>query len=200
MLGRRGFVRAAVALASGGATTMAGCAEEFGGETDKPPGTATTTTSSTRFGTPAFEDGGTIPKEYTCAGADRSPRLEIGGVTGEAESLAVVVDDPDAPSGVFTHWLLWDVPPDTTTIPKDVPTTEAVEDLGGAKQGENDFGEIGYRGPCPPKGSDPHTYRFTLYVLERRPRIGAGASRNPLLDELEVLALGTERFTGEFGR
>ena len=178
---------------------MAGCIEGFDGKADEPRGTATAT-GSTRFGTPAFADGATIPSEYTCAGADRSPRLNVGGAPGEAQSLAVVVDDPDAPSGVFTHWLLWDVPPEVTTIPEDVPTTETVEDLGGAKQGENDFGEVGYRGPCPPKGSDPHTYRFTLYVLERRPRIGAGASRNPLLGELEALALGTERFTGEFER
>lgn len=200
MLGRRGFVRATASLALAGATGLGGCVESFDGADGEPTTTTIRTMNSVQFGTPAFADGASIPTKHTCEGKDSSPRLDVSNVPDDAGSLAVVVDDPDAPSGVFTHWLIWDVSPDAQAIPANVPQTETVEDLGGAKQGENDFGEIGYRGPCPPEDGGPHTYRFTLYVLEKPPRLGAGASRDPLLEELDGIAMGKTQFTGTFER
>ncbi len=152
------------------------------------------------FSTPAFEDGNRIPREFTCEGQNASPPLEIESVPDDVTSLAIIVDDPDAPSGTFTHWLIWDVPPDTTRIPKDVPQMEVISDLGGAKQGENSAEELGYMGPCPPIGDGPHTYRFTLYLLEQQPRLGAGATKDALLDAMGGIRLDQRQFTGKFGR
>ncbi|SIR17277.1 hypothetical protein SAMN05421858_1687 [Haladaptatus litoreus] len=154
----------------------------------------------TNFTTPAFEEGNRIPREFTCEGQNVSPPLEIESVPDEVNSLAIIVDDPDAPSGTFTHWVIWDIPPDTTRIPRGVPGMEIVADLDGAKQGENDAGELGYLGPCPPVGDGPHTYRFTLYLLEREPRLGAGATKEALLDATGGILFEQTRFTGEFSR
>ncbi|GAA0231136.1 YbhB/YbcL family Raf kinase inhibitor-like protein [Haladaptatus pallidirubidus] len=153
-----------------------------------------------QFSTPAFEDGNRIPQEFTCEGQNISPPLDIESVPDEVNSLAIIVDDPDAPSGTFTHWAIWDIPPDTKRIPRGVPGMEIVADLGGAKHGENDAGELGYLGPCPPMGDSSHTYRFTLYLLERQPRLGAGATKSALLDAMGGIRLGQTRFTGEFER
>ena len=152
------------------------------------------------FESPMFEPGGTVPTTYTCEGKDVSPLLTIGNVPTDARSLAVVVDDPDAPSGTFTHWLLWNVPPDVETIPEDVPRTETVERLSGARQGTNGFGELGYRGPCPPTGDSPHRYQFQLYVLDSRLDLQAGAKRQALLDATEPVRITTAAFTATFGR
>ncbi|WP_435154322.1 YbhB/YbcL family Raf kinase inhibitor-like protein [Haladaptatus sp. DFWS20] len=154
----------------------------------------------TDFSTQAFEDGNRIPREFTCEGQNVSPPLKIESVPDDVNSLAIIVDDPDAPSGTFTHWLIWDIPPETTQIPRKVPQMEVVSDLGGAKQGENDAEELGYLGPCPPMGDGPHTYRFTLYLLEQQPRLGAGATKDALLDAMGGIRLGRARFTGEFQR
>ena len=152
------------------------------------------------FRTSAFTHGESIPEKYTCEGRDISPELTIGDVPDDADALAVVVDDPDAPAGTFTHWLLWNVPADTVEIDEDVPPMEEVPDLGGARQGENDFGDVGYRGPCPPEGDDPHEFRFTLHVLDEELDMDSGAVRPQLQDELDAATLETEQFTGTFGR
>lgn len=152
------------------------------------------------FRTPTFTHGESIPETYTCEGEDRSSRLVIGDVPDDAAAVAVVVDDPDAPAGTFTHWLLWNLPPDTIEIPEDVSQRETVPDLGGAVQGENDFGEIGYRGPCPPEGDEPHEYRFTLYVLDDELDSEPGALRPSVQDELDAKTRDTVQFTGTFGR
>lgn len=154
----------------------------------------------TMFSTPAFEDGNRIPREFTCEGQNVSPPLEIESVPDDVNSMAIIMDDPDAPSGTFTHWLIWDISPGTTKIPRKVPQMEVVSDLGGAKQGENSAEEIGYLGPCPPIGDGSHTYQFTLYLLEQQPRLGAGATKDALLDAMGGIRLGQVRFTGEFQR
>lgn len=150
--------------------------------------------------TSAFTHGEAIPETFTCEGADVSPELTVADVPDDAAALAVVVDDPDAPGGTFTHWLLWNVPPDTVEIPEDVSKTGAVSELDGALQGENDFGEVGYRGPCPPEGDSPHEYRFTLYALDEQLDVDAGAPRPPVQDELDAKTLDSDQFTGTFGR
>lgn len=152
------------------------------------------------FRTAAFTHGESIPERFTCEGADVSPELTIGDVPEDAAALAIIVDDPDAPSGTFTHWLLWNLPAETVEIGQGVRQTATVRSLGGAKQGENDFGEVGYRGPCPPKGDSPHEYRFTLYVLAEALDVAVGATRRPVQDELDAKTQDSAQFSGIFGR
>lgn len=147
----------------------------------------------------AFSDGGEIPTKYTCDGDDVSPLLSIENAILGAKSLALIVDDPDAPGGVFVHWVIWNIPPNTTSIPENVPSTEVVELLDGAKQGVNDFGKLGYRGPCPPSGP-PHRYIFKLYALDTTLGLGAGASKAELEDAMRGHILAETTLTGKYGR
>ncbi len=125
----------------------------------------------------AFADGGEIPKKYTCSGADVSPALSWNGVSPGAHSLALIVDDPDAPGGTWTHWLIWNIPAHLTALPEGVPTREVLEN--GACQGTNDFNRIGYGGPCPPPGK-AHRYFFKLYALDTSLNLKTGAGRQEL--------------------
>jgi Raf kinase inhibitor-like YbhB/YbcL family protein len=118
----------------------------------------------------AFQEGGNIPSKFTCDGSDTSPPLQITGVPSEAKSLVLIADDPDAPSGLFTHWLVWNIPPQTNSIsegsaPKGV-------------HGTNDFGKPDYKGPCPPPGT--HRYSFKIYALDRELDLRGGAKRGQL--------------------
>jgi len=112
-----------------------------------------------------------VPDEYTCRGMDVSPKIEIQGLN--ATSLAVIVDDPDAPPAVFTHWLIWNIPP-TNVIPKAIAKKATIKEPFRTVQGTNDFGEIGYAGPCPPSGK-PHRYFFRVFGLDRMLDLPAGA-------------------------
>ncbi|MFN7922435.1 MAG: YbhB/YbcL family Raf kinase inhibitor-like protein [Bryobacteraceae bacterium] len=106
-----------------------------------------------------FANAGPVPKRHTCDGADLSPAVRWSGVPPEARSLALVLEDPDAPSGTFTHWMLWDIPPSVDSLPSGFGSTPDI------KAGRNDFGVAGYRGPCPPRGHGPHRYYVTMYAL-----------------------------------
>ncbi|WP_440007646.1 YbhB/YbcL family Raf kinase inhibitor-like protein [Halomicrococcus sp. SG-WS-1] len=150
--------------------------------------------------TSAFTHGEAIQTKFTCEGDDVSPSLTVGDVPDDAESLAVVVDDPDAPTATFTHWLLWNLPPDTVEIHEDVPQTETVGTLDGAVQGTNDFGELGYRGPCPPEGDGAHEYRFTAVALDETLDLDPGAKRRDLDDAMGGAEIASARFTGTFER
>lgn len=183
---------------------LAGCTDS-GGDTATEP--ATDTRAMTDGGTslaltsPAFDDGGTIPTEHTCDGADRSPELAIADVPDATEAFALLVDDPDAPSAEpFVHWVLFDVPSDTETVPEGVPATERVDSLGGAGQGANGFGSLGYRGPCPPRGDGPHTYRFRLFALDAETGLEPGASRDELLAAVEGRTVARTTLTGTYER
>jgi len=105
---------------------------------------------------PAFEDGDMIPATYTCDSDNVNPPLVISDVPEGTQSLALIMDDPDAPGEAFTHWIMWNIPPSTKRI-------EENEWLDGAEQGMNDGGDLGYSGPCPPEGI--HRYYFKLYAL-----------------------------------
>lgn len=148
----------------------------------------------------AFDDGEEIPTEYTCDGANSSPPLRIEGVPEDAETLALIVDDPDAPDQTFVHWLLWNIPADTEQIPQSMPQGPAVSDLGGAEQGTNDADEVGYSGPCPPEGDGPHTYRFILYAVDTELEVEAGATREELNDTLDGRTVGAGRLDGTYER
>ena len=147
----------------------------------------------------AFKDGGKIPSRFTCDGEDLSPPLKIKGVGAKAKSLALVVDDPDAPVGVFDHWLIWNIPADTSSIPEGVPREKSVGSISGARQGRNGFGGIGYRGPCPP-GGPAHRYRFKLYALDKMLDLGPGASKAELEKAMEGHVIEKADLTGRYGR
>jgi Raf kinase inhibitor-like YbhB/YbcL family protein len=120
----------------------------------------------------AFEDGGAVPRRHTCDGEDVSPPLIWSGAPDATRSLALIVDDPDAPGRTFLHWLAWGMGPDAAGLAEgERPPTE----------GTNDFGTIGYGGPCPPPGHGPHRYFFRLYALDTTVDVPAGSGR----DELE---------------
>lgn len=148
----------------------------------------------------AFEEDEPIPADFTCDGSDVSPPLSFENVPSGAAALGLIVDDPDAPSGTFTHWLVWNVPADTTSLPRGVPTDGTVDSLGGARQGTNDFGAVGYRGPCPPAGDPPHTYRFTGYALSGTVDVAAGAKRDAVEGALDDAAIDTVTLTGTYDR
>ena len=111
----------------------------------------------------AFESGGDIPRKFTCDGADLSPELSWTETPPGTASFALIADDPDAPSGTWTHWVLFDLPAATTSLAEGV--TRIDELPGGERQGRNDFRRIGYNGPCPPPGK-PHRYFFKLHALD----------------------------------
>lgn len=148
----------------------------------------------------AFGDGDAIPTEHTGEGADTSPPLDVSDVPDAAASLALIVDDPDAPGGTWLHWLLWNLPVDRTVVPEGVPTDAEVSALGGARQGVNDFDGVGYGGPMPPRGHGPHHYRFTVYALTDTLGLEPGAHRSDLEDAMKGKVLEQARLTGVYER
>lgn len=146
---------------------------------------------------PAFDHGGEIPTQYTCDGQNTSPPLRVSGVPQGAAALALVVDDPDAPREVpFTHWLAWNLPARTGDVPAGIPPAETGP--GGARQGTNDGGNLGYTGPCPPEGT--HTYRFRAYALDAALDVEAGAERQAVVRAIADHAVAVALLTGEYSR
>lgn len=125
----------------------------------------------------AFSDGGEIPRMHSCDGASLSPELHWKDAPAGTQSFALIVDDPDAPGGTFTHWTLWNIPGQTTALPQGVPASAVLSN--GARQGKNDFGSIGYGSPCPPPGK-AHRYFFKLFALDTRLALKASAGRREL--------------------
>lgn len=142
---------------------------------------------------PAFFEGESIPARFTCNGEDISPPLNWTGVPDGAASLALVVDDPDAPAGTFTHWLVWNISPLTGGLPEGVAEGEF-----GIVQGTSDFGSVGYGGPCPPGGV--HRYRFRLLALDTTPALGPGAGRGEVNLAVEGHILAWGELQGTYGR
>jgi Raf kinase inhibitor-like YbhB/YbcL family protein len=154
-----------------------------------------------RLESPSFQEGGTIPRVHTCDGKETSPPLSWSGVPEGTRSLALIVDDPDAPGGTFNHWVLFDLPPDLKELKEGIPTKGEVPLTPGggtARQGTNDFDQFGYGGPCPPKGS--HRYFFVLYALDVRPNLKPGATRNDLLQAMKGHILAEGRLMGRYSR
>jgi Raf kinase inhibitor-like YbhB/YbcL family protein len=152
--------------------------------------------SKMEIGTTAFTPGGSIPPKYTCSGEDTSPPLSIRGVPGSAKTLALIVDDPDAPSGTFVHWVVYNLPPGTTRIDAGVKASKTMP--GGGAQGRNDFGRTGYGGPCPPPGS-PHHYRFRLFALNSQ--ITPSSDTGPEVEQaIQGHVVTSAEMVGTFGR
>jgi Raf kinase inhibitor-like YbhB/YbcL family protein len=162
--------------------------------------TESRTTSSARslhITSAAFADGSSIPKRYTADGDDISPPLTWTRGPGATMSFALLCEDPDAPSGTFVHWLLWDIKPDQLELKEAVPATA---DAYGLRQGENGFGRTGWGGPSPPRGNAPHRYVFRIYALDTKLDLLPGAARVDFDRAISghVLAEGT--LIGMYGR
>lgn len=134
-----------------------------------------------------FSNNGRIPAEYTCDGNRTRPPLEISDVPKEAKTLAIVVDDPDAPSGDFVHWIIWNIDPDTSVI-------ENGEIPDGAVEGYTSLGKPGWMAPCPPSGL--HHYNFKLYALDAALSIQKSSNKAGLLDAMKGHMIGSAILTG----
>ncbi len=145
----------------------------------------------------AFNEGDTIPKKHTCEGEDVSPQLSWPAVPEGAKSLVLICDDPDAPVGTWVHWVLFGLSPATTELPEDVPDGEQV--LEGAKHGRNDFGNLGYGGPCPPPGPT-HRYYYKLYAIDIEPPLEAGATKAEVMAAIEGHVLAEAQLMGRYAR
>lgn len=139
----------------------------------------------------AFGEGNAIPAKYTCDGDNLSPPLSWEQVPPEAVAVALVMDDPDAPSGTFTHWVVLDIEPGVTTASEGEPPAGGVE-------AQNSAGQASYFGPCPPSGT--HHYRFTVYALSARTGLAAGASLKDALAAVDEQAIAKGRLTGVYSR
>lgn len=145
----------------------------------------------------AFAPGKAIPARYTCDGAGTSPPLSWRGAPRHTIVFALIVDDPDAPGGVFTHWVLFDLPDKTHALRAGQPKGDRLSS--GAIQGRNDFGAVGYSGPCPPSGP-AHHYRFTLYALRGALHLAPGASKQQVLNAMRGHTLARAQLVGRYKR
>lgn len=146
----------------------------------------------------AFENGGIIPKRYTGRGEDISPSLKFGSVRAEANSIAIIMDDPDTPIGTFTHWVVWNIPAHICFIPEGLPKEKTISLLGNACQGKNGFFFTGYMGPKPPEGFGSHTYRFKVYVLDTKLALSGNTGKKRLLRAMKGHIIQYGILTGRF--
>ncbi len=138
----------------------------------------------------AFQQGGNIPSKFSCDGANTNPPLQISDAPREVKSLVLIVDDPDAPSGLFTHWAIWNISPQTSTIAEG-STPKGV-------QATNDFGRSGYGGPCPPSGT--HRYYFKIFALDRELDLPFGAKRSQLDAAMKGRVIAQGELMGRYSR
>lgn len=145
----------------------------------------------------AFEQGMTIPKQYTGDGADQSPPLGWSEPPSGTRSIALICDDPDAPGGTWVHWILFNLPPQTRELEEGLPTRATLPS--GAMQGKNDFGKIGYGGPAPPRGK-AHRYFFKLYALKAPVDLAPGATKAQLENAMKGQILAEGQLMGTYKR
>jgi Raf kinase inhibitor-like YbhB/YbcL family protein len=138
----------------------------------------------------AFQQGGNIPSKFTCDESDTSPPLQITGIPSNARTLVLIADDPDAPGGLFTHWLVWNIPSQTNSIAEG----SALKGV----HGTNDFGKSGYRGPCPPPGT--HRYSFKIFALDRELDLRSGAKRSQLDAAMKGHVVAQGELVGRYAR
>lgn len=142
-----------------------------------------------RLTSPAFPDRGKIPVKYTCKGDDVNPQLKIEGVPHGTNSLVLIMDDPDAPSGTWIHWTMWNIPPGESIGEDSVP--------GGAVQGKNSWGVNEYGGPCPPSGT--HRYVFNLFAIDTTLDIDENSRKENVENAMRGHIIGQATLTGVFG-
>jgi len=168
-----------------GAGANAPCAEEVEG------GIGTMQIQSS-----AFNEGDTIPTKHTCEGEDVSPQLSWSAPPEGTKSLALVCDDPDAPVGTWVHWVLYNLPGDTTSLPENIPPDETLDN--GGVHGTTDFGRIGYGGPAPPSGT--HRYYFKIYALDSMLDLAPGATKAQLEKAMKGHILAEGQLMGKYKR
>jgi Raf kinase inhibitor-like YbhB/YbcL family protein len=139
----------------------------------------------------AFQEGGTIPEKFSKNGQNVSPELRVEGAPAEAKSLALIVDDPDTPVGLFTHWLVWNIDPKTIEIAENSPPN-------GAVQGTNDYPNLGYGGPQPPSGT--HRYYFKIFALDRVLDLKSGAKRGEVDAAMRGHMIGQGELMGRYSK
>lgn len=184
---------------------ISGCVAEEKEKTTFPISTPTaiekntkevTTMQNISISAEAFQAGGAIPPEYTCDGSDVSPALSWKGIPSNAKSIALIMDDPDAPGGTFVHWVLYNIPAGTEKLPMGIPGNQTLGD--GSRQGITDFGSVGYGGPCPPRGT--HRYYFRIYAIDTMLDLPPGASRKQVDSAMKGHVLAAGELMGRYGR
>lgn len=145
----------------------------------------------------AFSSGGTMPKKFTCDGPDVSPPLTWTEPPAATKSFALLVDDPDAPVGNWSHWAMWNLPASSRGLPEAVSKEVSLPD--GTEQGKNDFGKTGYNGPCPPPGK-LHRYYFKLFALDTRLDLKAGSRKKELETAMKGHIVAQSEWMGTYGR
>ncbi len=138
-----------------------------------------------------FNDGERIPSRYTCDGTDVNPTLDFIDVPKNAKSLVLIVDDPDSPSKIFAHWILWNISPNTKSIKENSMPK-------GAREGLNDFGNVGYGGPCPHSGE--HRYAFKLFALDIELNLPRGSKKNDLEKAIKVHVIDKAILIGTYSK
>jgi len=170
-------------------TLLGACGAETQRKADKP--------MAIEIRSAAFTNGGEIPKKFTCDGPDVSPALSWSEPPAGTQSISLIVDDPDAPAGTWVHWVLYDLPAATRDLPENVPKDRELKTVG--RQGRNDFGRIGYSGPCPPPGR-AHRYFFKLYALDAKTNLSAGAGKAELEQAMKGHILAQGELLGRYKR
>ena len=164
-------------------------------------GESTETAMTLTIQSSAFENDAPIPKRFTGDGDDASPALNWSGASGDVKELALVMDDPDAPSGEpWVHWMIYKIPAGAAGLPEAVPTQKAIDDPAGALQGKNSWGNTGYGGPAPPRGHGVHHYHFKLYALDAALVVPAGLTKTQLLAAMQGHVLATGELVGTYER
>jgi Raf kinase inhibitor-like YbhB/YbcL family protein len=164
---------------------LAGCVGDEGVPTPTPAAVP----MQLQLSSPEYEDGALIPVRFTCDGNDINPTLRIANTPAGAKSLALVLEDPDAPRGTWVHWIVYNIPVTMWIDENSIPGT----------QGTNDYGVQQYRGPCPPSGT-PHRYVFTLYALDTELDLGAGGEKAALEMAMQGHILDTAELSGIYSR
>ncbi len=142
-------------------------------------------------------EGEPVPDRFTCMGENVSPRLEWRNVPPQTQDFVLICDDPDAPTGTWVHWVLYNIPAAVRDLDQGVPAAEVLDD--GSRQGVNDFQRFGYGGPCPPPGK-PHRYIFTLYALDAPLPLGGRVRKERVVAAMQTHVLGKATVTGTYKR
>ena len=135
---------------------------------------------------PSFSEGADIPVKFSCRGENMNPEIGIGSIPAETKSLAIIVEDPDAPRGIFDHWVAWNLQPRSTIV----------ENSKDGVQGNNGMGETGYTGPCPPSGT--HRYQFKVYALDSMLDLPVGTNRKNLMNSMKEHVIAGGELMGLF--
>jgi Raf kinase inhibitor-like YbhB/YbcL family protein len=177
--------------------TMLGCASRQQPARPSPtPTTQKETNIELKLTSAAFKERQAIPRQCTCDGVNVSPPLEWSGVPKNAKTIAIIADDPDASGGTWVHWVLYNLPAENIGLVENLPATENLK--AGGFQGKNDFGKIGYGGPCPPSGT--HRYFFKIYAVDAELPLPAGATKPEVEKAMQGHIVAQGQLMGTYGR